>query len=334
MSDKIKVALYWGATCGGCDVAVLDLNEKILQLVEVADIVFWPIALDFKYPDIESYADNSIDISLFNGSIMNSENKKIAELLRKKSKIMIAFGSCSCFGGIPGLSNISNNKEIFEVVYKDTPSTENPDFVTPKHKVANNGYELSLPERFDTTFALNQVVDVDYYIPGCAPNVELIEKGVGIIKQYAETGELPPKGAVFASNKSLCDECKLIKKNKIISKIKRPYEIIPDPERCLLEQGILCMGPATRGGCGNKCINALMPCRGCMGPLPNVIDQGAKMISAIASILGLENDSDFNKEILNELISEIKDPLGTFYRFTLPTSLINRNYKEKGQGGD
>ena len=113
MSDKLKVALYWGATCGGCDVAVLDLNEKILDLVGIADIVFWPIALDFKYQDIESIEDNSIDVSLFNGSIMNSENKKIAELLRKKSKVLIAFGSCSCFGGIPGLSNISNNEEIY-----------------------------------------------------------------------------------------------------------------------------------------------------------------------------------------------------------------------------
>ena len=334
LSDKIKVALYWGATCGGCDVAVLDLNEKILELAEVADIVFWPIALDFKYLDIESLEDGSIDISLFNGSIMNSENKKIAELLRKKSKVMIAFGSCSCYGGIPGLSNISNNKEVFEIVYRDTPSTENPQFVTPINKVANNGYELTLPERFDTTLALNQVVDVDYYIPGCAPNVELIEKGVGVIKQFAKTGELPPKGTVIASDKSLCDECKLNKKNVFDSKIKRPHEIIPDPERCLLEQGILCMGPATRGGCGTKCINALMPCRGCMGPLPNVIDQGAKMISAIASILGLENDSKFDQETLNGLIHQIKDPLGTFYRFTLPTSLITKNYKEKGKGVD
>ena len=115
----------------------------------------------------------------------------------------------------------------------------------------------------------------------------------------------------------------------MISKIKRPHEIIADPERCLLEQGIICMGPATRGGCGTKCINALMPCRGCMGPLPNVLDQGAKMISAIASILGLDEEHDLDLETINQMISEIKDPLGTFYRFTLPTSLVKRKYKEK-----
>ena len=120
------------------------------------------------------------------------------------------------------------------------------------------------------------------------------------------------------------------KENKMISRIFRPHEIIPDPKRCLLGQGILCMGPATRGGCGASCINALMPCRGCMGPTAEVKDQGAKMISAIASILGVENEKDFSEDKVEKLLNQIKDPVGTFYRFTLPVALISRKIKEGG----
>ncbi|NIN66436.1 MAG: oxidoreductase, partial [Anaerolineae bacterium] len=93
MADKLKLALYWTASCGGCDVAVLDINEKILDVVEVADIVFWPVALDTKYHDVEAMPDGAIDVCLFNGAIRSSEHEKMARLLRNKSKTLIAFGS-------------------------------------------------------------------------------------------------------------------------------------------------------------------------------------------------------------------------------------------------
>jgi F420-non-reducing hydrogenase small subunit len=133
------------------------------------------------------------------------------------------------------------------------------------------------------------------------------------------SGQLPPPGAVVASEKTLCDECTRKKENKIISKIYRPYEIIPDPERCLLEQGLICMGPATRGGCGQRCINANMPCRGCFGPPAGVIDQGAKMLSALASIYDVKDEAEIAK-----MVEEVMDPAGTFYRFGMSTSLLQR----------
>ena len=87
------------------------------------------------------------------------------------------------------------------------------------------------------------------------------------------------------------------------------------------------MGPATRGGCGSRCINVGMPCRGCMGPTAEVKDQGAKMISAIASILGVENEKDLSEDDVEKLINQIKDPVGTFYRFSLPVALVNKKRK-------
>jgi len=277
---------------------------------------------------LERIGKNEIDISLHHGTIRTSEHEHIAHLLRERSKALIAFGSCSCFGGIPGLCNLTSREEIFETVYKETPSTVNPDLTIPRTEITQDGHDLTLPELYDQGSALAQIVDVDYYLPGCPPAVELIERLLPIMAGFLETGEFPPKGTVIASDKTLCDECPLTKENKMISRILRPHEIIPDPKRCLLEQGILCMGPATRGGCGARCINALMPCRGCMGPTAEVKDQGAKMISAIASILGVENEKDFSEDEVEKLLNQIKDPVGTFYRFTLPVALINRRIKE------
>ncbi len=327
---KIKLAVGIGSTCEGCSVAILDLNEKILDLAGLADIVYWVLALDFKLSDLEKFQEKEIDISLHHGTIRTSEHVHIAHLLREKSKALIAFGSCSCFGGIPGLCNVTNREEIFRVVYQETPSTINPGAIIPQTQIRQNGHDLTLPELHNEGRALHQVVDVDYYLPGCPPAVELIEKLIPIIKNFLETGNLPPQGTVIASEKTLCDECPLERKNKMIDKIVRPHKIIPDPKRCLLEQGILCLGPATRGGCGTKCINVLMPCRGCMGPTADVSDQGAKMIGAIASILGVEKEKDLSDAEVEKIIDQIKDPLGTFYRFTLPVASINKTFHEKG----
>ena len=312
---KLKLGLYWAATCGGCDVAVLDVNEKILDVAEIADIVFWPIALDFKYHHVEAMPDKDIDICLFNGAVRSSEQESIAKLLRAKSKTMVAFGSCACFGGIPALANFATRADIMERAYIEAPSNDNPDKVLPQIKTQVAEGELELPELYDTVLTLAQVVDVEYFVPGCPPPVPLILKVVEAIA----TNNLPPPGAVIASDKTLCDECERKKEEKKISKIYRPHEIDPDPERCLLEQGILCMGPATRGGCGALCIKVNMPCRGCFGPPAGVVDQGAKMVSAVASIYQANGEED-----IAQMVRDIVDPAGTFYRFGLSDSMLKR----------
>jgi len=317
--EKLKLAFYWTASCGGCEIAVLDINERILDVIAIADIVFWPVAMDIKYRDVEAMPDKSIDFCFFNGAIRNEENEHMAKLLRQKSKVLIAFGSCAHEGCIPGLANISNRKEIFEKVYMQTPSTINPDATMPQTSLKVEEGELNLPEFYDTIKTLDQTVEVDYYIPGCPPPVKLIVKAVEAIVK----GELPPRGSVLAPEKSVCDECPRVRENKKISEIRRVYEIVPDTKRCLLEQGIICMGPATRAGCEAQCISVNMPCTGCGGPCPNVTEQGAAMMSALSSILGAgeEKGKTYDAE---KLISQVKDPIGTFYRYSLPHSILNR----------
>jgi F420-non-reducing hydrogenase small subunit len=317
---KPKLALYWAASCGGCDVAVLDTNEKILDIANLADIVFWPIAVDFKYHHVKAMEDKSIDLCLFNGAVRSTEQEEIARLLRDKSRVMVAFGACACFGGIPALANFTSREEIFQRAYIEAPSNDNNDNTVPLTQTRVPEGELELPELFDTVLTLAQVVDVEYFVPGCPPPVDLILKLVNLFAQ----GELPPVGSVIASDKTLCDECERKKEEKKITRLYRPHEIIPDPEKCLLEQGIICCGPATRGGCGLRCINANMPCRGCFGPPPGVSDQGAKLVSAIASIYQGESEEEIKK-----LVDEVVDPAGTFYRFGLADSMLKQKRLQK-----
>ena len=322
--SKLQLAFYWAASCGGCEIAVLDINEKILDVVAIADILFWPVALDFKYKDVEAMEDNQLDVCFFNGAVRTSEQKHLAELLRKKSKIMVAFGACAVNGGIPGLANLASREEIFRVAYLENPSTSNPQGTLPKTEVEVKEGILTLPEFYDEVRSLNQVIDVDYYLPGCPPHPDLIMTAIEAIVE----NNLPAKGSVIGPLKSVCDECRFEKSEKKIDSIKRIYELETIEDKCLLEQGIICLGPATRGGCGAQCLDANMPCTGCGGPAPNSIDQGASMMSALASILGLEGEEEMKEEEVEKLIEQIVDPVGTFYKYGLPTAIINRKAKE------
>jgi len=319
---KPKVAFYWCSSCGGCEESIVDLAEDILKVVAAVDIVFWPVALDFKKKDVEAMPDKSIAVSFINGGIRMSEQEEMAHLLRRKSQLVVAHGACAHLGGIPGLANFWNKDTIFRKVYQTTVSTDNPGKILPQEKSVVDGYELTLPRFWDTVHPLNDVIDVDYFLPGCAPHRDLIINAVTAILE----GKLPPKGSVLAPNKSCCDDCDRndTKPEKLaIKEIKRPHEVLLDPEKCFLAQGVICMGPATRSGCGERCIEGNMPCRGCMGPTDQVYDQGAKFLSAFASIL----DTNDEKEI-ERIVSTIVDPAGTFYRFSLPSSILKRKRME------
>jgi F420-non-reducing hydrogenase small subunit len=315
---KPKIAFYWCASCGGCEESIVDLAEDILKVAEAVEFVFFPVAMDFKVKDVEALQDGEIAVSFINGAIRTEEQEHIAKLLRKKSGLVVAYGACAHLGGIPGLANFYNRDMIFDYVYHKSPSVENPESVIPRLKTTVQQGELTLPEFYDTVHTLDQVVDVDYYLPGCAPPPDLIMKAIEAIL----SGNLPPKGSVLAPDKSLCDTCKRkpTKPEKaVIKEFKRVHEVILDPERCFLDQGVICLGPATRDGCGERCINANMPCRGCFGSTSRVEDQGAKFLSALASIIDANDEDEIKK-----ITGSIADPAGIFYFYSVAASMLRR----------
>jgi len=318
MADKPKVAFYWCASCGGCEEAVVDLAEGILDVIAAVDIVFWPVALDFKVRDVKELPDESITVSFINGAVRLSEQEEMARLLRRKSKFVIAFGSCSHMGGVPGLANLWDRKSIFAWTYHDAPSVADGNGLEPKETIEVPEGTLELPAFWDTVKALDQVIDVDYYLPGCPPTPKLVANAVDALLR----DQLPPKGSVLAGTRALCHECPLneTKPEKLLLKeLKRVHLTSVDPERCLLAQGILCLGPVTRGGCEALCVKGNMPCTGCFGPTDEVRDQGAKGISYLSSILDFDEEADIQRAL-----ESVPDPVGTFYRYSLPRSYLMR----------
>ena len=334
---KIKLAIAAGSYCGGCDMSIVALNELLIPLEAAIELKYWQFAADFKLDEIKKLKDKEIDICLYNGPIRTSEHAELAHLFNKKSKVMIAYGSCSCFGGIPQLANSFDSKSLLDSVYVQGFNMDDSgsNHMKPKSEY-KKGRKMTLPELKDSCLPLTTEIDVDYFVPGCPPVPDQWEVLLQIITNYIEKGELPAKGTTVAGTSSVCDECDRTKPDEIvINKFRRVYEVDPDPDLCLLAQGIVCMGPATRSGCGAQCPkNANLPCRGCFGPVPGVKDSGMKMLSAIASIAGSKTEGELSGDGLTKLMDQIIDPFGTFYRFGVPPLLMVMKEKEEREGKD
>lgn len=327
--EKPKFAMYWAASCGGCEISTLNIGDKILAVDAAFDIAFWPCAADFKIKDVEGYPDGYIDLCLFNGAIRNSENEEMAHLLRRKAKVLVAFGSCASEGCIPGLSNLTTAEATFRAAYLDCPSSDNPKGVLPQPVTRVPEGEIHIPVFYERVKSLDQVVPVEYIMPGCPPEAKQI---AAVMEAIIGGAELPaPGGAIIgAGTVAVCEECARQKNVKQIERFYRPHEITPDPDICLLEQGMVCMGIATRAGCGALCPQVNMRCEGCYGPLDGVTDQGANMVAAIASVIqegggplaGID-EVDLAHRI-GAVMDTLVDPAGTFYRFNMAHSLLAR----------
>lgn len=318
--NKLKLAVGYGSICGGCDVAFTDIGTKLAELSKITEIVYWPAVMDGKLKDLKEIPE--IDVGIFFGAIRTEEHEKMAKILENKADILIGFGACSSYGGIPGLGNVETKDTLLNTAHLEAPNTEAEGI--PSLEKMQNG-ELALPELENFVSSPPDVVDFNILVPGCPPPVESVEDLLKILKDYQE-GHQIPEDYVLAESRSLCDYCEREKpENLSIDEIKRIHEAEVNDEDCLLEQGILCLGPVTRGGCGARCIEKNMPCRGCFGPTPNIRDQGTKYLSSIASAIKSGKEKEVGQDKLEQFIEEnIPDPVGLFYRFALAVAILNR----------
>jgi F420-non-reducing hydrogenase small subunit len=284
--------------------------------------------MDFKYKDVEAMPDKSILATLLNGAIRSTEQEEMAHLLRRKSQFLIAYGACAHMGGIPSLANQFPREQILKFNYEDAPSMVNEARTRPQLSVTEADRTVRLPEQWNVVRALDQVVRVDYYVPGCPPTPNLTKAAVGALLE----GKLPPKGSVLAPDVALCEECerKATKPTDVaFQEFKRPHQKLLDPGTCFLAQGVVCMGPATRSGCAAQCTGGNMPCTGCFGPTSRVRDQGAKMLSSLCSSVAPRD-----AEGIDAVLAGIPDPVGLFYRYGLAKSMLRRkvNLPTPGNG--
>ena len=319
---KPRVAFYWNASCGGCEEAVLDLGEGFAALAARVEIVLWPVALDAKKADVEAMPDGHIDVAFVNGAVRLDEQDHWAALLRRKARTVVAFGACAHLGGVVGLGNLSEPAELLATAYRHQPSVSNPEQALPGQRVTAGGHDLTLPALLDRTLPLAAAVPVDFVIPGCPPSPAILAAAV---ERLLDGRDLLPPGAVLAPNASLCDSCPRngSRPERLqLSALARLATTQPDEATCFLAQGLVCHGPATRQGCQPGCVEANMPCRGCFGPLDGVVDGGAAMLSAFASLFAGDEATQ------KALAASLPDPAGTFWRYGLAAALLPRRLPE------
>ena len=295
MDSKPAIAIHWLGSCGGCEESVLDLAEELSIVLDRVHIAFCPMLTDFKTDDLEAKPDGALLAAFISGCVITDEHAETAVLLRRKSRVVVAFGACAHLGGVPGLANQFGMQRVAETV------------------MGPNGSPESIGPMVRT---LDQVIAVDHYLPGCPPTAAMF--GAALATVLDTVGR--PAETVMAPDIALCDTCprkETRRAEAAIAEIRRVQWTEIDPDDCLLNQGILCFGPGTRSGCGAACIQANMPCTGCFGPTSSARDHGGKLIAATAAAVAGED-----VDAVRAALAGLPDPVGSFYRYSLPGSLL------------
>ena len=275
----VRVAEEWFAICAGCEITILDLGESLIDLLPKLEFVHMPVLMDHKLygqkGEKKKMEIPEADVGIVTGSIRNEENRELAKVMREKCKTLIALGSCACYGGIPALANQFKVEDLYEKVYRGLKTTDSA--ATP---------QTDIPPLTDRVYALDEVVKVDIYIPGCPTSPDIVADALTSLLE-GKPFSLPER--------SVCDDCPTKREKKADISLRRPLEsIIPLDQkladsRCFMELGFLCLGPVTKSGCGGhaktpRCIQGLMPCRACFGPIRKDANPMVEMMGALSSI--------------------------------------------------
>jgi F420-non-reducing hydrogenase small subunit len=279
-----RILLVGLAGDSGCQVASLGLHEALFDILAANEPVYAPTLIDAKE------IPEDIDVAIIEGGIRNTHEEEVIKEIREKSKVLIAIGACAVHGGIPGLANLKHGKELMGEIYSDMRGTDKGTIPTHLESLAEQN-------------SVGQIVKVDYLIPGCPPEVDDIA--------YTLTSLLSGEEPIYNSTQ-VCDDCPRERLGEYDTGLRRLIEDLPDPDRCLLEQGYFCMGPATMGGCGAPCPQAGNTCEGCRGPCLDVDDQGLAMLDALTGLLS---------QIQDEI--ELNNYSAQLYRFTYAESILS-----------
>lgn len=247
-APKTTLSTEWLSVCGGCHVAIVDLHEKILEVLKAVEIVRSPLLMDEKnYPQA--------DVGLISGAVRTEHDIEVAKQMRASCKTVVAFGTCAVFGGISGAAAAHSADEIVDRVYKQSLSTENAAGIVPNKRV---------PAMSTTVRPLDEVIDVDLYLAGCPPHAAFIFDAL-----LALTKGRPPK----AKQETICARCTRSMEKRDTTALKGSLDGIPEAGVCFLSQGYICMGSVTLDRCLAPCPANGVPCTGCAGPTRQILTE-------------------------------------------------------------
>lgn len=290
MPSKKSIAFYAAGGCGGCSQSLM-LSPSMPAMLDKVDVAFWVTKSgDITADDIESFDDEGIDLLIYAGPVHGADSIDTAKLLRRKAKRVLAYGACAHLGGLCGLANVAPGAKL------RTLSNTDGEFIQP----------------------LSAVIDVDYILPGCPPPEAMVTQ---MVEELFISGKMPQSGTVYAGTKAVCAECDRKHVQSPLTQIRRFHIDPPDPEICLIDQGYICLGPVTRGGCAAICLKLNRACSGCAGPVAGVRDQGGAILHALASLVPT---SDGNGEKEHQVLDSIPDIVGTAYKYSVASSLLRR----------
>lgn len=291
MPPKLTLATAWLSGCSGCHVSILDNDFGLLDVLERFEIVYSPL-VDFKE------VPERVDVAVIEGAVSNLHDIELCASLRAAATTVVALGTCATYGGITGLRNLYEPDALREACYADEGNG----------RPGENGAG-EVPVLQERVRPVGRVIEVDHVVPGCPPLPGTIASTLMSLAA-GESVEYP--------RHNLCHECARLKEKMleaqrefITDNVYAPFELERiDDQMCFLEQGVICMGPVTREGCGTQCIDANMPCRGCWGPAVETLEQGAKMIDALAPVLPAG------------AMMYLDDLVGTGYRYSMASSVL------------
>ena len=277
----------------------LENQAKLIELSRLAEIVYCPMLMD-----AESF--EQVDIALVDGAVRMAEDETILQKARRNSGILVAWGTCAVFGGLPAMANRYEVEELFEESFGEAADPFSYYMSDPDKR------QKKMPSASEETLLrkvrkLDDIVKVDYFLPGCPPDAALFMHLVRELK--GETLSNGTKAVVCAEcprkpAKNLFDDMWAFPSHKTVQNL------------CFLSQGALCMGLLTKGGCKASCVLGGLPCWGCRGPTNKILHElnnggyyGELMSAMVARRTKLE------KETLRRVVQILRQKGGSAFSF-------------------